>query len=93
MDLGLRGKVALVTAANRGIGLATAMGLAREGCDIALCARRADVLAAAAERVRALGVRVAAIPADVLRPDEARRLVEEATAQPPISRALETRRG
>ena len=81
MDLGLRGKVALVTAANRGIGLATAMGLAQEGCDIALCARRPALLAAAAERVRALGVRVAAIPADVLRPEEARRFVEEAAAQ------------
>jgi 3-oxoacyl-[acyl-carrier protein] reductase len=81
MDLGLRGKVALVTAANSGIGLATAIGLAQEGCDIALCARRPDLLAAAAERVRALGVRVVAIPADVLKPEEARRFVEEAAAQ------------
>src|SRR5215467_4985764 len=81
MDLGLRGKVALVTGANRGIGLATAMGLAREGCEIALCARQPAVLAAAADRVRALGVRVAAIPADVLRPDEARGFVEQAASQ------------
>jgi 3-oxoacyl-[acyl-carrier protein] reductase len=57
------------------------MGLAQEGCDVALCARRPAVLEAAAERVRALGVRVAAIPADVLKPDEARRFVEEAAAQ------------
>ena len=39
MDLGLRGKVALVTGASRGIGLATAVGLAKEGCDVAMCAR------------------------------------------------------
>jgi len=81
MDLGLKGKVALVTGASRGIGLAIATGLAREGCDVALCARTGDVLAAAAERVRALGVRVAAIPADVLRADDAHRFVEEAAAR------------
>jgi 3-oxoacyl-[acyl-carrier protein] reductase len=81
MDLGLRGKVALVTGANRGIGLAIALGLAREGCDLALCARGTESLAAAAERVEALGVRVAAIPADVLRPDDAHRFVTEAAAR------------
>src|SRR5262245_27299574 len=81
MDLGLRGKVALVTGANRGIGLAIALELAREGCDIAVCARNADTLAAAAERIRALGVRVAAIPADVLAPADAQRFVEQAAAQ------------
>jgi NAD(P)-dependent dehydrogenase (short-subunit alcohol dehydrogenase family) len=81
MELGLRGKVALVTGANRGIGLAIAMGLAREGCDLAVCARGADTLAAAAERIGALGVRVAAIPADVLQPADAQRFVEEAAAR------------
>jgi 3-oxoacyl-[acyl-carrier protein] reductase len=81
MELGLRGKVALVTGANRGIGLAIAMGLAREGCDVAICARSADTLAAAAERIGALGVRVAAIPADVLLPADAQRFVEEAAAR------------
>ena len=81
MDLGLKGKVALVTGASRGIGLATALGLAKEGCDVALCARGEETLKAAAERVRALGVRVAAIPADVLKSDESKKLVEETVAQ------------
>ena len=81
MDLGLRGKVALVTGANRGIGLAIAMGLAREGCDLAVCARNGDTLAKAAQQIGELGVRVAAIPADVLQPADAQRFVEEATAR------------
>ena len=55
MDLGLRGKVALVTGATRGIGLAIAEGLAREGCTVALCARSADDVERTAAR---LGARV-----------------------------------
>jgi 3-oxoacyl-[acyl-carrier protein] reductase len=49
MDLGLEGKRALVTAASRGIGRACALELAREGADVAICARNAEVL----ERTRA----------------------------------------
>ena len=81
MDLGLKGKVALVTGASQGIGLATAVGLAKEGCDVAMCARREDVLMEAVEQVGTLGVNVAAIPADVLEPEEARRFVLEAAGQ------------
>ncbi len=81
MDLGLKGKVALVTGASQGIGLATAVALAKEGCDVAMCARREDVLRAAAEQIGTLGVNVAAIPADVLEPEGAGRFVEEAAGQ------------
>ncbi len=81
MDLNLKGKIALVTGANRGIGLATAIGLATEGCDIAICARREETLAEASEQIGALGVRVAAIQADVQNPDDAERFVHEAAAQ------------
>ncbi len=81
MDMHLKGKIALVTGANRGIGLATAIGLAREGCDIAICARREETLAEASEQIGALGVRVAAIQADVQNPDDAERFVHEAVAQ------------
>ena len=81
MDLELKGKVALVTGSSQGIGLASAVSLAKEGCDVAMCARGEDALTAAAEQVRALGVRVAAIPADVLRPEDAERLVEETVTQ------------
>ena len=53
MDLGLTDKVALVTGASQGIGLACAVELAREGCDVAIVARTAEPLEAAAEAITA----------------------------------------
>lgn len=52
MDLGLTGKVAAITGASEGIGKAAAMSLAAEGARVAICARREDVLQAAAEEIR-----------------------------------------
>lgn len=62
----MEGKVAIVTGASRGIGAATAQGLAEAGCDLLLCARSADVLEAFADSVRAsTGRRVETVPADL----------------------------
>ena len=58
MDLGLRGRTALVTAASRGFGLATARLLAAEGCRVAMCARGEEDLASAADVVRDAGEEV-----------------------------------
>jgi 3-oxoacyl-[acyl-carrier protein] reductase len=58
MDLGIKGKKALVTAASRGFGLATAELLVREGVAVALCARGVDDLERAAETVRHTGRQV-----------------------------------
>jgi len=55
MDLGLSGKAALVTGASEGIGLWCALALAAEGADVAICARRAAGLAAAAQSIGAAG--------------------------------------
>jgi 3-oxoacyl-[acyl-carrier protein] reductase len=76
MDLGLEGKVALVTGANRGVGKELALAFAREGADIGICARDADKLRALEDEITALGVRCAAIPADLARPEECQRVVD-----------------
>ncbi|MCA9764647.1 MAG: SDR family NAD(P)-dependent oxidoreductase, partial [Gemmatimonadetes bacterium] len=52
MDLGLTGKVAIITGGSEGIGFASALSLSREGARVAIAARRQDVLDAAAERIR-----------------------------------------
>jgi 3-oxoacyl-[acyl-carrier protein] reductase len=71
MDLGLKGKVAAITGGSEGIGKATAWRLAAEGASVAICARRRDVLAAAAEEIRAgTGGDVLAVPTDVTKPEE-----------------------
>ena len=64
MDLGLGGKRAIVTGASRGIGLAVAHALVREGALVALVARDPQVLAGAAAAVGAHGARVLVVPAD-----------------------------
>jgi 3-oxoacyl-[acyl-carrier protein] reductase len=53
MDSGLRGRVAIVAGSSQGIGLATAEAFAAEGCRVAMCARNAAKLEAAAEKLRA----------------------------------------
>src|SRR5678815_237413 len=69
LDLGLTGKVAIVTGGSEGLGRATAMRFAAEGCHVVICARRKDVLEQAAETIRKrTGVQVLAQAADVTRP-------------------------
>jgi 3-oxoacyl-[acyl-carrier protein] reductase len=65
MDLGLTGKVALITGSSRGIGLETALTLAEEGCRLLLCGRQPEPLAAAADAVRARGADVHTLAIDV----------------------------
>jgi 3-oxoacyl-[acyl-carrier protein] reductase len=72
MDLGLRGRTAIVCGASSGMGLAIAEGLAAEGANVAMFARRRDVLEREAERVGALAVR-----GDLTVPNDLARLVEK----------------
>ena len=79
MDLQLGGKAALVTGGSLGIGKATAMELAREGCDVAIAARREDVLKATAEEIAgATGRKVVPITADTSKAQDVTRMVETA---------------
>ena len=65
MDFGIRGKVALVCGASKGIAYATAEALANEGCSLAICSRDAAAIADAAARLEALGAPVLSIVADL----------------------------
>jgi 3-oxoacyl-[acyl-carrier protein] reductase len=79
MDLGPTGRVALVTAASKGMGKASAMGLAAEGAKVVMCARTESDLKTAAEEIRAkTRAEVLAIPADVTKKDDVTALVDRA---------------
>ena len=79
MDLGLAGKVAVVTAASKGMGKASAMGLAAEGARVVMCARTEADLKAAAEEIRTTSkAEVLAVPADVTRKDDVATVVDRA---------------
>jgi NAD(P)-dependent dehydrogenase (short-subunit alcohol dehydrogenase family) len=77
----LKGKVAVITGANQGIGKGFAQALAAEGCRLAICARNADKLTAVADELASAGVEVFAEAADVSR---------ESQVQSFFSGALET---
>src|SRR5438046_5873297 len=79
MDLQMNGKTALVTGASVGIGKAIAFALAREGVDVAICARRKELLEAAASQIaRETNRKIVAIPADLTKPDDAAAFVKKA---------------
>jgi 3-oxoacyl-[acyl-carrier protein] reductase len=78
MDLQLDGKTALVTGGSEGIGKGIALALAKEGVDVAICARRKDVLEkAAAEIAKQTNRKIVAIPADLTKDADAKNFVEQ----------------
>jgi 3-oxoacyl-[acyl-carrier protein] reductase len=84
MDLELTDKVAIVTGSSRGLGLASATALAREGCCVTLCARTAGRLAEAAAEVGAAcgdPARVFAVQADVATPEGVASLMDQAVSR------------
>ena len=90
----LDGKVAVVTGASSGLGVAFATGLAEAGADVAICARRADRLEETT-RARSRRSAAAASPctADVAKPEDCTRVVEETVERArPRRRARQQRR-
>jgi 3-oxoacyl-[acyl-carrier protein] reductase len=81
MDLGLTGKVALVTAASEGLGYACATRLAEAGCAVVICGRRPGVLEEARSKLASAAHKVLAVPADLTHAAEVESLVAQILAQ------------
>jgi 3-oxoacyl-[acyl-carrier protein] reductase len=82
MDMGLRGKAAIVGGASQGIGYAIARMLALEGADVAIVARRDERLRVAAARIAGeSGTKIVPIAADIRRAEDCERIVAGATAE------------
>src|SRR4026209_170433 len=78
MDLKLKGKTALINGGSEGIGKGIALALAKEGVDIAMCARRKEPLEAAAGEIsKTTGRKIVAIPADLRQDKDAKNFVEQ----------------
>jgi 3-oxoacyl-[acyl-carrier protein] reductase len=101
MNLGIAGRVALVTASSKGLGRASALALAQEGCKVVICARH-EVALRVAEKELAAHTEVLALVQDVTEPDAPHRLVDATVDRfgtvdilvpnaggPPPARALE----
>ncbi len=80
MDLGIRGRVALVCGASKGIAYAAAEEFAKEGTQLAICSRDAVALSAAAARLEAHGVPVLQVVADLSTVDGIARVVDRVMA-------------
>ena len=77
MDLGLIDKVAVVTGGSRGIGKGIALGLASEGCRIAICARNRGELENSVEEIKKNGIEVLGFSGDITKEDDVNRFSEE----------------
>jgi 3-oxoacyl-[acyl-carrier protein] reductase len=79
MDLRLKGKTAAVTGGSEGIGKGIALALAKEGVDVAICARRMEPLKAAADEIaKATGRKIVPITADLRSDKDAKAFIEQA---------------
>ncbi len=83
MDLGIRGRKAIVCAASKGLGKGCAEALAREGVDVTICARGAEALNATAKAIAATGAKITPVVCDVTT-EEGRKVLLAACPNPDI---------
>jgi NAD(P)-dependent dehydrogenase (short-subunit alcohol dehydrogenase family) len=81
MELGLRGRTAIITGSSQGIGKAIAFSLAKEGVRVAICARNSETLTAVQDEIRQLGGEAVAITADVTDPADVHKVVSRTIAE------------
>jgi len=72
----IKGKVALITGASKGIGLATAEKFAKNGANLVLVARSRELLDSVSQKLKIYGVDVISVPADISKPEEVERVFE-----------------
>jgi dehydrogenase/reductase SDR family member 4 len=77
----LRGKVAIITGSSRGLGLASAIGMAEHGAKVVISGRKSEACEAAAAQIRAAGGEAIAVPCNIGRKDELQRLVDATITQ------------
>ena len=81
MELGLKGKYALVTGGSHGIGRSTALALAQEGCHVAICARTPERIETTLALLKPTGVDAIGIPADVMNDAEIAQVMQAISAR------------
>jgi dehydrogenase/reductase SDR family member 4 len=77
----LRGKVAIITGSSRGLGLASAIGMAEHGAKVVISGRKSEACEAAAAQIRAAGGEAIAVPCNIGRKDELQRLADATITQ------------
>ncbi len=77
MDMGLKGKAAIITGGSRGLGRSMALALAAEGCQVAICARGKETLQATVQELRGLGAEAIGVRADIASAEDPERVYKE----------------
>jgi 3-oxoacyl-[acyl-carrier protein] reductase len=77
MDLGLKNKMVVVTGASKGIGKGIAIGLAKEGCNLVICARGKELLKETAKEIQKYNVEILPLVIDITQKDSEQKLLDE----------------